>query len=162
MAVSPPFGPMRLALFIGCVFAWSLPAFAADPAPATPAKKTDKKADKKADDKKKKDAPAEKADTAPTATPSPSGTAAKSGSDAKSDVAPAKPPATRYFEGMGHTPEEQKQLEELSQALKLYEDESHEFKREVQLLVEKKYEEKRNTARQLVREGHSRSRGARA
>ncbi|MBK7863180.1 MAG: tetratricopeptide repeat protein [Archangiaceae bacterium] len=46
---------------------------------------------------------------------------------------------------MGRTPAEQKQLEEITEALKLYEDESREFKREVQLLVEKKYEEKRNT-----------------
>ena len=46
---------------------------------------------------------------------------------------------------MGRSPEEQKHLEEITEALKLYEEESREFKREVQLLVEKKYEEKRNT-----------------
>jgi TolA-binding protein len=40
---------------------------------------------------------------------------------------------------------QQAQLEEISRALELYEAESREFKREVQLLVEKKYEEKRNT-----------------
>jgi len=58
--------------------------------------------------------------------------------------APAKP-ATRYYEGMGRTPEQKRLLEEVSQALATYEEESREFKREVQLLIEKKYEEKRST-----------------
>lgn len=62
----------------------------------------------------------------------------------KSDAAPVKP-KTRYFEGMGGTADQKIQLEEISHALELYEAESKEFKREVQLLVEKKYEEKRNT-----------------
>ena len=66
--------------------------------------------------------------------------------DTKSDAppAPAKP-VTRYYEGMGRTPEQKRMLEEVSQALQTYEEESREFKREVQLLIEKKYEEKRNT-----------------
>ena len=66
--------------------------------------------------------------------------------DAKSDAppTPAKP-VTRYYEGMGRTPEQKRMLEEVSQALQTYEEESREFKREVQLLIEKKYEEKRNT-----------------
>lgn len=64
---------------------------------------------------------------------------------AKGDVAPTQKPRTRYFEGMGRTDVERAQLDELSKALALYEAESREFKREVQLLVEKKYEEKRNT-----------------
>lgn len=95
--------------------------------------------------------PAEKVDTAPAVAPSPSGTPSPSGAPAaaagetKTDVAPQKKVQTRYFEGMGRTPEEQQQLEELSRALELYETESKDFKREVQLLVEKKYEEKRNT-----------------
>ena len=63
----------------------------------------------------------------------------------RTDVTPEQRPKTRYFEGMGRTPEEVAKLEELSQAIALYEAESREFKREVQLLVEKKYEEKRNT-----------------
>ena len=46
---------------------------------------------------------------------------------------------------MGKTPEEEKLLEEISQAIDDYETESKDFCREVQLLVEKKYEEKRNT-----------------
>ena len=45
---------------------------------------------------------------------------------------------------MGRTPEEQKQLDDLQQMLRSYEDESRDFKRDVQLLVEKKYEEKRS------------------
>jgi cellulose synthase operon protein C len=62
----------------------------------------------------------------------------------KADSAPVAKVRTRYFEGMG-SPEQKQVLEELTHALELYESESKEFKREVQLLVEKKYEEKRNT-----------------
>ena len=62
-----------------------------------------------------------------------------------------KPPAkgeaqqqrARYFEGRGATAEEQALYEELSQAIEAYEAESRDFRREVQLLIEKKYEEKR-------------------
>src|SRR5207249_99668 len=62
------------------------------------------------------------------------------------DVAPENAkPKTRYFEGMGKTPEEEKLYEEISAAIDDYETESKDFKKEVQLLVEKKYEEKRNT-----------------
>lgn len=63
----------------------------------------------------------------------------------KEDARPAEKPKTRYFEGMGKTPEQTAVLEELSRAIESYEIESREFKREVQLLVEKKYEDKRNT-----------------
>jgi cellulose synthase operon protein C len=64
----------------------------------------------------------------------------------QSDAPPAPArPVTRYYEGMGRTPEQKRLLEEVSQALQAYEEESREFKREVQLLIEKKYEEKRNT-----------------
>ncbi len=62
----------------------------------------------------------------------------------KKDVAPAQKPKSRYFEGMGRTPEEVKLLEQLSAAIESYEAESKDFRKEVQLLIEKKYEEKRN------------------
>jgi len=45
---------------------------------------------------------------------------------------------------MGRTPAEQQQLDELQEMLRSYEAESREFKHDVQLLVEKKYEEKRS------------------
>jgi len=61
----------------------------------------------------------------------------------KTDVQPAQKPRLG-MEGMGRTPEEQKQLDDLQQMLRSYEEESREFKRDVQLLVEKKYEEKRS------------------
>ncbi len=64
--------------------------------------------------------------------------------EGKTDAAPVEKPKTRFFEGMG-TPEQTEVLEELSRAIEEYEQESRDFKREVQLLVEKKYEEKRNT-----------------
>ncbi len=63
-------------------------------------------------------------------------------------AAPAAKPQTRYLEGMGRTAEEKGLYEEISRALQAYEEESKDFRREVQLLVEKKYEEKRNTLAQ--------------
>ena len=61
----------------------------------------------------------------------------------KQDVAPgAKPKA--YFEGLGKTPAEQVRLDELGRAVEQYENESRDFRREVQQVIEKKYEEKRS------------------
>ena len=65
--------------------------------------------------------------------------------DAKADTPPQTGPKPKYFEGMGRTPEEKAMLEEVSQAIAEYEGEAKEFRREIQLLVEKKYEDKRNT-----------------
>ncbi|HYI01164.1 tetratricopeptide repeat protein [Hyalangium sp.] len=59
--------------------------------------------------------------------------------------APAQPPPERYLEGLGRTPEEETLLRQISADLKTYEDEARDFRREVQLLVERKYEEKRNS-----------------
>ena len=61
----------------------------------------------------------------------------------KRDVAPVQKPKLG-MDGMGRTPEEQRQLDELQQMLHSYEDEARDFKHDVQLLVEKKYEEKRS------------------
>ena len=44
---------------------------------------------------------------------------------------------------MGRTPEQQAQLNALSEALKEYQSESGEFRQEIQVLIEKKYDEKR-------------------
>ncbi len=122
----------------------------AQPAPA-PAKAA--KAPAKAPAKKGKDAgtpdagPGGPGAAVPIFAPSPSGekTSPDGGTEAKKDQAPSEKPKTRFFEGMGTSPEQQAQLDELSKALEEYESESKEFKREVQLLVEKKYEDKRNT-----------------
>jgi len=61
---------------------------------------------------------------------------------------PGSEPVVRHkpnsFEGFGRTPEEEKQLQEISEAIAEYEQESRDFRREIQLLVEKKYEEKRS------------------
>jgi TolA-binding protein len=62
----------------------------------------------------------------------------------KSDVVPGNTPRPKGLEGMGRTPEEQRQLDDLQRMIQAYEEESRDFKREVQLLVEKKYEEKRS------------------
>ena len=51
----------------------------------------------------------------------------------------------KFFLHISKDEQEKRLLEEVSQALATYEEESREFKREVQLLIEKKYEEKRNT-----------------
>src|SRR5215831_2395610 len=63
----------------------------------------------------------------------------------KKDVAPAVKAQTQFLEGLGRTPEEEQLLEELSQTIERYEAETKEFRKEIQLLVEKKYEEKRNS-----------------
>src|SRR5260370_23652362 len=54
------------------------------------------------------------------------------------------PSKNRYLRGLGRTPEEEKQLEEISRALESYEQDAKEFRRDVQVLVEKRYDEKRN------------------
>jgi tetratricopeptide (TPR) repeat protein len=59
--------------------------------------------------------------------------------------APAQPAPSRFLEGMGRTPEEEALLREISEDLQTYENEAREFKREIHLLVERKYEEKRNS-----------------
>jgi TolA-binding protein len=64
---------------------------------------------------------------------------------AKKDVAPGTTSKSRFLDGMGRTADEEHYLDEISRALESYEREAKDFRREVQLLVEKKYEEKRNT-----------------
>ncbi|HSP81987.1 MAG TPA: tetratricopeptide repeat protein [Myxococcaceae bacterium] len=54
----------------------------------------------------------------------------------------AQPPGSR-FAGLGRTPEQEKLLEELSEAVQRYEEESREYRREVQRLIQHRYEEKR-------------------
>ncbi|HEX8435598.1 tetratricopeptide repeat protein [Archangium sp.] len=56
--------------------------------------------------------------------------------------APAQQVRSR-FAGLGRTPEQEKLLEELSEAVQRYEEESREYKRSVQRLIEKKYQERR-------------------
>ncbi len=90
-------------------------------------------------------APAPKA---AAATNAPASTTAPSSKrpESKEDVAPevgAK--ETAGLEGLGRTPEEEKLLDEISRAIQTYENESKEFKREVQQLVQKKYDEKRGS-----------------
>ncbi len=51
--------------------------------------------------------------------------------------------ARSRFAGLGRTPEQEKLLEELSEAVQRYEEESREYKRSVQRLIEKKYQERR-------------------
>ena len=78
--------------------------------------------------------PAAKGGTAP----------AEGGGAPPAEAAPAQPPPGRYLDGMGRTPEDEARLRELSADLQRYEDEARDFRREVQLLVERKYEEKRS------------------
>lgn len=109
-------------------------------APKKAASSKKKQDAKKADEKKadsKSPPPDEKKATGET------GPSQQTASPQKEDVAPAQKPKTRFFEGMGRSAEEERQLEELSRAIELYEAESREFRKEVQLLIEKKYEEKR-------------------
>ena len=83
-----------------------------------------------------KTAPAAAQATAPDAAPAGAG-------DDKADVTPggSKPNLMR---GLGRTPEEQKQLDDLGTAIESYEAEATEYRKDVQLLVQKKYEDKRS------------------
>lgn len=58
-------------------------------------------------------------------------------------AAPVAAPAPRYLDGLGHTPEQQKLLGEVSRALEAYEAESRDFHREVKQLVERRYAQRR-------------------
>ncbi len=64
------------------------------------------------------------------------------GGAASAAEAPAPPPSP-YLQGLGRTPQEEALFQEVSRALELYESESREFDREVQELVERRYEQKR-------------------
>ena len=109
-------------------------AVAASPPSSTKGKSKSKPAaTKKAPAPAPAEATPEPAETAPTSATTPE----------KRDVQPVQKPKLG-MQGMGRTPEEQKQLDELQEMLRSYEDESRDFKRDVQLLVEKKYEEKRS------------------
>ena len=55
----------------------------------------------------------------------------------KPDVIP-NAPAPKGMEGLGRTPEEQQRLDDLQRMLETYETESKDFRRDVQLMVEKK------------------------
>jgi len=118
----------RVLLTVWCL---SLPAFAQAKAKTAPTKAAPVAAPAKAKAEEKAAVPAAVSATDDAA-------------DAKQDAVPDARPKTRYFEGMGGTAEEKAMLDEISKALEQYETESKEFKREVQLLVEKKYEDKRN------------------
>ncbi|WP_224368734.1 tetratricopeptide repeat protein [Hyalangium versicolor] len=90
--------------------------------------------------------------SSPPAKPSEPAAAGTSAAPAPTNESAPPPPAapepakqqSRYLEGLGRTPEEDALLRDISDALRNYEEESADFRREVQLLVERKYEEKRN------------------
>lgn len=75
---------------------------------------------------------------------SPLAAAAQPAEAPQPESGPAAPSPPGYLQGMGRTPEQEALLQDVSRALQTYEEESREFSREVQLLVEKKYEQKRD------------------
>ncbi|HZI11976.1 MAG TPA: tetratricopeptide repeat protein, partial [Myxococcus sp.] len=75
---------------------------------------------------------------------SPLPAAAQPAPDAQAESGPGAPASPGRLEGMGRTPEQEALLQDVSRALQTYEEESRDFGREVQLLVEKKYEQKRD------------------
>ena len=85
-------------------------------------------------------APTSTAPAPPAAPASPSAAMA----DEKTDVAPDAPAKRDPLRGLGRTPEEQRQLDDIAQAIESYEAEAQDFRRDVGLLVQKKYEEKRS------------------
>ncbi|QSQ17395.1 tetratricopeptide repeat protein [Myxococcus landrumensis] len=58
---------------------------------------------------------------------------------------PSTPPDAGYLTGLGRTPDEEVLLQDVSQALRTYEEESREFSGDVQRLMERKYEQKRDS-----------------
>jgi TolA-binding protein len=106
---------------------------------ASPATSPKAKTRSKAAPAKKAPAPA----PAPAVPAPPQVAPAATATPEKRDVLPGQKPKLA-LEGMGRTAEEQKQLDALQDMLRSYEEESRDFKRDVQLLVEKKYEEKRS------------------
>jgi tetratricopeptide (TPR) repeat protein len=58
-------------------------------------------------------------------------------------IAPSQQQVRSRFTGLGRTPEQEKLLEELSEAVQRYEQESREYRLAVQRLIQKKYEERR-------------------
>ncbi len=58
-------------------------------------------------------------------------------------AAPSQQQVRSRFAGLGRTPEQEKLLEELSEAVQRYEQESREYRLAVQRLIQKKYEERR-------------------
>ncbi|WP_171818490.1 tetratricopeptide repeat protein [Pyxidicoccus fallax] len=72
-------------------------------------------------------------------------TAAPAAEAPAKESAPASGKPGEYLKGLGRTPEQEALLQEVSRAHKTYQDESREFHREVQLLVEHKYEQKRGS-----------------
>ena len=110
-------------------------ALAADPPTPAKGKKAsapaDAKAETKSDEAKSPDvvaAPVQRKETE---------------AGAASRTAPPPESEPGVFEGMGQTPEEQAEYKDFSDSVKHYEAESKEFRKEVQLLIEKKYEQKR-------------------
>ena len=79
--------------------------------------------------------------TPEAAAPAAGGAAVAGGEEPTAEA--ARPPP-RLFEGMGRTDEENRLLDELSRTIESYESESRDFRRDIQLLVERKFEEKRN------------------
>lgn len=58
---------------------------------------------------------------------------------------PSTAPESRYLKGLGRTPDEEVLLDDVSEALRTYEEESREFSGDVQRLMERRYEQKRDS-----------------
>ncbi|MFN0061515.1 MAG: tetratricopeptide repeat protein [Myxococcaceae bacterium] len=66
----------------------------------------------------------------------------------KRDVSPNQHVVRSSFEGLGRSPEEQAQLDELAKTISVYEAETTDFRRSVQQLIERRYGEKRGNLAQ--------------
>ncbi len=93
----------------------------------------------------KKDAPKDAAKDAETgaAGPAVKSDAERAADEKKEIVAPGERREAKLYEGFGRNPEEEAEYQELSDALREYEEQGKEFRKEIQLLIEKKYDEKR-------------------
>ncbi len=95
---------------------------------------------------------AAKAKSEPAARPEPAAAAQPAGAqgagEEKKLVGPAERIEAKLFEGFGRNPEEEAEYRDLSDSLRDFEEQGKEFRKEVQLLIEKKYEEKRKELEQ--------------
>ena len=135
-----------IAFAVAAALALPVRAPAAAAAAKADAKKADarKGPDKKGDEKKGEDAKKDEPKPAAGASgPQVKSAAERASDEKKAAVVPSVRRERGRFEGMGRTPEEEKEYADLAASVRDYEEQAKEYRKEIQLLIEKKYEEKR-------------------
>ncbi|HEY3445506.1 MAG TPA: tetratricopeptide repeat protein [Myxococcales bacterium] len=128
--------PTAIAFALAAALALAAPARAQAAAAAVA------KGDAKKDAKKGEEAKAPAA-AAATGGPQVKSDAERAADEKKAAVVPSERRERGRFEGMGKTPDEEAEYADLAAAVRDYEEQAKEYRKEIQLLIEKKYEEKR-------------------